>query len=242
MSTLSQQNLTPSKKNLLSTLLDHQVLKLGNFTLKNGRHSPYFLDFGMLNNGTLIKLGECFAETIKKQVRADDLKKELIIFGPAYKGIALAISTANALEKKLKKQVSWLFNRKEIKKHGEGGRWVGKIPDESTTIIMVDDVITDGKSKLDALEMIREDFNTSVQAIVVGFNRSETEEKSLAIDIPLYSLLSLSDLPDKIKADLYSDHTQLSNEKTDRHNLDKMPCPSSSDAQTSPNTLAAKPR
>ena len=187
------------KQALLELLLEHQVLRFGDFQLKSHRRSPYFVDFGRLATaGGLMKLGKGFAQLIAKLPLAST--KDLVVFGPAYKGIALAVATAAALDTQ-QRSVGWLFNRKEEKMHGEGGRWLGQWPTERTTIVMVDDVLTDGQAKREAIAMLKADFGATVHAVVVGFHRMEQSNNVDLLEqfqqeqgIPVHWLLNLDDL------------------------------------------------
>src|SRR5690606_8908809 len=118
-------------------LIDANVLKFGDFTLKSGRRSPYFFDLAALNRGAAVQqLGDAYAE----RILAAGLELD-VVFGPAYKGIPLAVATAEALARR-GRGVAWAFNRKEVKDHGEGGAFVGG--DVRGRVVLVDDVLTAG--------------------------------------------------------------------------------------------------
>ncbi|MEK7126989.1 MAG: orotate phosphoribosyltransferase, partial [Patescibacteria group bacterium] len=128
------------KKDFIELLVKAQALKFGEFTLKSGRIAPYFLNVGSFYTGELItKLGRAYAQAfLDSEVKAD------VIFGPAYKGIPLSVVTTSVLHSECGKEISFCFNRKEAKDHGEGKLLVGASLDEKTRVLLIDDVITAG--------------------------------------------------------------------------------------------------
>ena len=165
------------KKEFIEFLLDMKSLKFGEFTLKSGRLSPYFLNTGMLYTGESVnKLGKFYASAIKDNI-AQDFN---VIFGPAYKGIPLAIATVNSLFSDFNINVSYSFNRKEAKDHGDMGLIVGKPLGADDKVILVDDVITAGTAVKESMEILRNNGNPSLIAVIVSVDRMEkgTGEKS----------------------------------------------------------------
>ncbi len=158
-------------------LVKENALKFGNFTLKSGRKSPYFVNTGVICTGEgLDRLSQFFASEIMKHVPAP------IIYGPAYKGIPLAVAASVSLFRDHKIRTSWLFNRKETKTHGDEGAFVGRLPQEGEEVILVDDVFTTGGTKYESVELL-ESMGAKVKCMVIGVDREErvqrrsTEEK-----------------------------------------------------------------
>ena len=173
--------------------LDHEVLKFGEFTLKSGRISPYFFNAGLFNDGSsLSTLAGFYAQTLIEQGEQD-----FMLYGPAYKGIPLAAATAMAFSINHKTTISYAFNRKEIKDHGEGGQLVGA-PLEGRVII-VDDVITAGISIGESIDIINAN-NAQVAGVLIGLDRQEkTLDSELSAaqkikqnhNVPVYAVASM---------------------------------------------------
>jgi orotate phosphoribosyltransferase len=175
------------------------VLRFGEFRTKAGRLSPYFFNAGLFDGGAkLRRLGEFYARRLLAAGLGFDM-----LFGPAYKGITLAAATAVELDR-LGRDVPFAFNRKEAKDHGEGGLIVGA--PLAGRVVIVDDVITDGASKRESVELIRSAGAEPV-AVLIALDRMErggsddnlsarsaVEEFSQAYGIPVISIASLADL------------------------------------------------
>src|SRR5512139_3261484 len=148
------------KAALIGLLIEHQVLRFGTFTLKSGRQSPYFFNLGALHTGGAIQaLAECYADRIEAAAPAFD-----VLFGPAYKGIPIAVATAEALARR-GRDVPWAFNRKEAKAHGEGGQFVGA--PVRGRILLVDDVLTAGTAVREATDLITA-AGASIAGVVIA--------------------------------------------------------------------------
>jgi orotate phosphoribosyltransferase len=170
------------KKDFINFLLESSSLKFGEFTLKSGRLSPYFLNTGMLHTGEAInRLGGFYASTIVDNIRSEYTS----IFGPAYKGIPLAIAAVNSLFTDHKVNVHYSFNRKEAKDHGDMGLIVGKTLSENDSVIIVDDVITAGTAVRETIDILEKQGNPKISAVIVSVDRMEkgTGEKSAIQEI-----------------------------------------------------------
>lgn len=159
----------PHQQAFVDLLVRYEVIRFGEFTLKSGRKSPYFVNAGQLRTGKAIAgLGRAYAAEIQRAELACDL-----VFGPAYKGVPLAVATAIALaEQGL--DVPYGFDRKEAKDHGEGGSFVGTAPAPGMKVVLVDDVITSGRSIREAVELLRAAApDVEVGAAIVAVDRQE---------------------------------------------------------------------
>jgi orotate phosphoribosyltransferase len=160
------------KKEFLEFLFDAGVLKFGDFTLKSGRKSPYFFNMGVVDSGImLVNLGIFYARAIHDNFGVVDN-----IFGPAYKGITLAAASAIGFALEYEEEVSFCFDRKEEKTHGDKGKIVGASPQPGDRIVIVDDVMTTGGTKYEAVELLRSFEGVEVAGLVIGMNRREKTE------------------------------------------------------------------
>ncbi|WP_209732119.1 orotate phosphoribosyltransferase [Cronobacter sakazakii] len=156
----------PYQRQFIEFALNKQVLKFGEFTLKSGRQSPYFFNAGLFNTGRdLALLGRFYAEALVDSGVDFDL-----LFGPAYKGIPIATTTAVALAEHHECDVPYCFNRKEAKDHGEGGNLVGS-PLQGR-VMLVDDVITAGTAIRESMEIIQANGAT-LAGVMISLDRQE---------------------------------------------------------------------
>ena len=187
------------KEQFIRFLAECGVLKFGTFRLKSGRIAPYFLNAGEYKTGAQIKrLGEFYADCIVNSgVQAD------VLFGPAYKGIPLAISASVALYEKYGKNVGFCFDRKEVKDHGEGGMFVGTQPKDGEKVVIIEDVMTSGKALKEVLPKLRGAAKVDVAGMIITVDRME---KSLDSDrsavqqayaeegVKVYSIVTIQDI------------------------------------------------
>lgn len=161
----------PHQQAFVELLVHYEVIRFGEFTLKSGRKSPYFVNAGQLRTGKAIAgLGRAYAAEIQRAELACDL-----VFGPAYKGVPLAVATAIAIaESPGGFDVPYGFDRKEAKDHGEGGSFVGTAPAAGMRVVLVDDVITSGRSIREAVQLLRGAApGVEVGAAIVAVDRQE---------------------------------------------------------------------
>ena len=158
------------KKEFIEFMVDSKVLKFGDFTLKSGRKSPFFMNAGAYVTGSqLRKLGEYYAKAIH-DTYGDDFD---VLFGPAYKGIPLAVATAMAYSELYGKDVKYCCNRKEVKDHGDVGILLGYKLQDGDRVIMIEDVTTSGKSMEETVPIVRAQANVEIKGLIVSLNRME---------------------------------------------------------------------
>ncbi|MBQ8789499.1 MAG: orotate phosphoribosyltransferase [Oscillospiraceae bacterium] len=193
------------KREFIEFLQSAGVLKFGDFTAKSGRKIPYFVNAGMIKTGDQIsKLGEFYAKAYFDKLG----KKEAVLYGPAYKGIPLSISAAVALSQN-GLDVPFFFNRKEAKDHGEGGTFVGYIPQPGQEIVIIEDVITAGTAIRESMEILSQLEGTKVIAAFIMVNRKEKgqtekgamEEISEQFGFPVYSVVDVYDIIEFLEED-----------------------------------------
>ena len=191
------------KKKFAEFLVRADALQFGEFTLKSGRSSPYFFNSSKFNTGPLIEeLGSYYAAAIEENAPNCNL-----IYGPAYKGIPLCISTAIALSARLNHNIGYFFNRKEKKTHGDQGTLVGQFPLASDSVVMVDDVITDGLTKIESVKLIRELCKVEFSGVLVSLDRMEKNsqdndaitEFQQKTSVPVWSIITIREICDYLK-------------------------------------------
>lgn len=171
-------------------LVEYEVIRFGTFTLKSGRTSPYFVNAGQLRTGDAInRLGQAFAA----QVLARDVPCDLV-FGPSYKGVPLAVSTTMALAAQ-GRDVGYAFDRKEAKDHGEGGSFVGTQPADGMKVVVVDDVITSGRSIRESVAQLQSSARVEVTGVVVAVDRQEKGKSDKSTLAELRDELGIAVLP-----------------------------------------------
>ncbi len=158
------------KQEFVDFMIDSKALKFGEFTLKSGRKSPFFMNAGAYVTGTqLMKLGEYYAKAIHDKY-GDDFD---VLFGPAYKGIPLAVVTAVAYSKLYGKEVRYCSNRKEVKDHGDTGILLGSKLQDGDRVVMIEDVTTSGKSMEETVPIVRAQADVKIVGLMVSLNREE---------------------------------------------------------------------
>ncbi|MBP3376359.1 MAG: orotate phosphoribosyltransferase [Clostridia bacterium] len=193
------------KREFIKFLENAGVLKFGDFTAKSGRKIPYFINAGMIKTGDdIAKLGEFYAKAYFDKLG----KKKAVLYGPAYKGISLAVSAAVALSKN-DLNVPFFFNRKEVKDHGEGGVFVGYVPTAGEEIVIIEDVITAGTAIRESMDILSHLEGTKVAATFIMVNRKEKglsdkgamEEIEEQFGFPVYSIVDVYDIIEYLEED-----------------------------------------
>ena len=158
------------KKEFVDFMLDSKVLKFGDFTLKSGRKSPFFMNAGLYVTGSqLMKLGEYYAQAIHNTY-GDDFD---VVFGPAYKGIPISVTTAIAYHNLYGKEIRYTSNRKEVKDHGDAGMLLGSPLYDGDRVVVVEDVTTSGKSMEETIPIIKAEADIKIVGLMVSLNRCE---------------------------------------------------------------------
>ena len=193
------------KREFIQFLESAGVLKFGDFTAKSGRKIPYFINAGDIKTGEQIaKLGEFYAKSYLEKVG----NKRTVLYGPAYKGISIAVSSAVALAKN-GLDVPFFFNRKEAKDHGEGGVFVGYKPIAGEEIVIVEDVITAGTAIRESMEILAVLEGVKISAVFVMVDRKEKgkteksamQELSDEYGFPVYSVVDVYDIIEYLEED-----------------------------------------
>lgn len=161
--------LSSTQTAFIDLLHQRGALRFGDFTLKSGRASPYFINTGCLHQGgDLARLGEAYAATIQARF-GDDVQ---VIFGPAYKGIPLALAAAQGYERLVGRAVGWAYDRKEAKDHGDGGLFVGAPLKAGTSVVIVDDVLTAGTALRESISKLAP-TGVDLKGAIVSVDRQE---------------------------------------------------------------------
>ena len=168
------------KKEFIEFMVDSKVLKFGDFTLKSGRKSPFFMNAGGYVTGAqLKKLGEYYAKAIYSTYGTDFD----VLFGPAYKGIPLGVATTIAFSELYGRDIKYCSNRKEIKDHGDVGILLGSDLNDGDKVVIIEDVTTSGKSIEETFPILKSQANVDVVGLMVSLNRQErgkTQQNALA--------------------------------------------------------------
>ena len=176
------------KKEFIEFMVDCNVLKFGEFTLKSGRKSPFFMNAGAYVTGSqLKKLGQYYATAIHDNYGTDFD----VLFGPAYKGIPLAVATTIAFSELYGRDIRYCSNRKEVKDHGDVGILLGSSLNDGDRVVIIEDVTTSGKSIEETFPILKEQANVDVVGLMVSLNRQErgkTQQNALAEIREIYGI------------------------------------------------------
>jgi len=177
------------KKPFIKFLIECGALKFGSFVLKSGKPSPFFIDIGQISTGKELEfMGDCLAHALKWSY-----PDVTMLFGPAYKGIPMAAVVAASYWRKYQKDLAVFYDRKEKKSHGEGGSFIGKMPKPEDKIVIIDDVFTDGGTKIEAFKALESTFKVKPLGVLVTVNRSKPNN---AFGFPLCAIVNLLDIRD----------------------------------------------
>ncbi len=158
------------KQEFIEFMVESDVLKFGDFTLKSGRKSPFFMNAGAyVTGGQLMKLGEYYAKAIHDKYGLDFD----VLFGPAYKGIPLSVATVIAFSKLYGKEIRYCSNRKEVKDHGDTGILLGSKLKDGDRVVIIEDVTTSGKSIEETFPIIQAQADVTIVGLMVSLNRCE---------------------------------------------------------------------
>ena len=192
------------KREFIEFMVESDVLKFGDFTLKSGRKSPFFMNAGAYTTGDqLHRLGLYYAKAINENFGLDFD----VVFGPAYKGIPLSVVTAMGISELYGKQVRYCSNRKEAKDHGDAGILLGSPLKDGDRVVMVEDVTTSGKSIEETYPIITGLANVKVCGLMVSLNRQEVGKggQKCALDevadlygFPTASIVSMADVTEHL--------------------------------------------
>ncbi|MFA6511786.1 MAG: orotate phosphoribosyltransferase [Patescibacteria group bacterium] len=200
------------QKQFINFLVESDALQFGEFTLKSGRVSPYFINTGKFDTGkTIGKLGYFYAAAINEQCGSE----VDAIFGPAYKGIPLAVAAATALHANFEQNVGYVFDRKETKEHGDKGATVGYALQDGSRVVIVDDVFTTGATKEEAVMLLKGVARVEIKALVIAVDRKERgkngenaiAEFASAFGIPVISIVTIHDIVEHLKDHVVDDST-----------------------------------
>lgn len=191
------------KERFIKFMVYSGVLKFGEFKLKSGRLSPYFVNTGNYKTGSRIsKLGDFYAECIKENgIKADAL------YGPAYKGISLAVATGIVLFNRYGMDWNYCFDRKEVKDHGEGGMIVGYQFKNGDKLVIVEDAITSGKALRESMTKIKSMADAKVSDMIISVDRMEVGNSNMSAvmeveaeyGIKVHSIVTMNDIINAIE-------------------------------------------
>lgn len=193
------------QRDFVELLLRFDALRFGSFTLKSGRISPYFMNAGQLRTGVAMNtLGAAYAKTMARANLRPDL-----VFGPAYKGVPLAVATAMAWAQS-GEDLPYCFDRKEAKDHGEGGVFVGTMPAAGQRVVLVDDVITSGISIRESVAKLKAAAEVEIAGVVVAVDRQEVSDGASQssvqalqdeLGVPVCAIVTIRDIVEILSAD-----------------------------------------
>ena len=196
--------MTEEKQKFIELLAESGAVQFGDFTAKSGRKTPFFINTGKLMYGDQLDLlSRMYAQTYVENIG----RESRLLFGPAYKGITLIAVTAAALYRQYGVRAPICFNRKEKKDHGEGGVFVGKIPEEGDRIVIVEDVITAGTAVRETMDLLKGLGRGKPEAIIIAVDRMERgqgtkpamQELGEEFDLKVYPIVTIKEVVDHLR-------------------------------------------
>lgn len=187
------------KEEFIQFLVESKALQFGEFTLKSGRKSPYFINTGSFNDGASVtKLGYFYASRIEDGLA----QQSTVIFGPSYKGIPLALSTVISLYQDFGVVKKYTFDRKEAKEHGDSSLFVGYPVQSGDQVLILDDVFTTGKTKVDTIHKLEAVGKVTITGVLIAVDRQEIgttgksaiKEFEQEFHIPVYSIVTVREI------------------------------------------------
>lgn len=184
------------KREFIEFMIKSGVLTFGDFVTKSGRKTPYFINTGNYRTGSqAVSLGSCYAACIMEHLQAGTLGEVTALFGPAYKGIPLAVAASIALSSEHGLDLNYCFNRKEEKDHGEGGTMVGYKLRDGDGVLIVEDVITAGTAVRECLPLLKKAGDVRIEGLVVSVDRMERGQGTLSAIQELYEEFGIKTFP-----------------------------------------------
>ena len=217
------------KEEFIKFMVESGVLTFGDFVTKSGRNTPYFINTGNYKTGAQAhRLGQFYASCIKEHMDAGEIDPETkVLFGPAYKGIPLAVATSISLAAEHGMDVSYCINRKEKKDHGEGGNLVGYKPQDGDRVIIIEDVITAGTAIRETLPVLFNAADVKVTDMFISVNRCEVGQnpgKTAVMEvgeefgIHVHSLIDVRDIHEYLQSqEQYKDILPLMESYMDKY-------------------------
>ncbi|HHI81324.1 MAG TPA: orotate phosphoribosyltransferase [Planctomycetes bacterium] len=188
------------KREFIEFMVEVGVLTFGDFTTKSGRRTPYFVNTGRYRTGGQVaRLGRFYADALQERMGGEEID---LLFGPAYKGIPLVVTTAIALAEGHGRDLAYAFNRKEAKDHGEGGMLVGHCPVDGERVVFIEDVTTAGTSIRETVPLLRAEADVRLAGLLVSVDRQERGrgERSALVEIseefgmPCFAIVTLDEI------------------------------------------------
>jgi orotate phosphoribosyltransferase len=178
----------PGIRELIAFLIECKAVQFGDFTLKSGEKSPFFVDLGCVATGRQLSfLGDALGRAVQER-----FPDATLLFGPPYKGIVLASIAAEGYHRATGRDIGVSFSRKEAKGHGEKGVFFGQKPTAADRVVIVDDVLSSGGTKLDAANALRDAFGVTPRGVLVTLDR--TRKGHAFTELPLVALVNILDL------------------------------------------------